>query len=243
MGDDEHDLDAPGMSPALSGVLRSAARLQELVPDAVLVGGSAAAFHAGHRDSYDHDHVLADLSSRFDSVLEALEREPKWVTNRVRPGKIILGALGDIEAGVRQMIRQRPLEVEDVAVPGGGVVRVPTVAEILRIKAFLIVRRNQVRDYLDVAAVSARMGTVAAAAVLSGIDEFYADATKEGEAVATQLVRQLGDPRPRDLSAVTEFARYKGLRPPWTSWQAVRDQCRRLAAELIIGSTGGEGGM
>ena len=97
--------------------------------------------------------MLADLSSRFDSVLEALEREPEWVTNRVRPGKIILGSLGDIEAGVRQMIRQRPPEVEDVAVPGGGVVRVPTVAETLWIKAFLIVWRNQVRDYLDVAAV------------------------------------------------------------------------------------------
>ena len=74
--------------------------------------------------------------------------------------------------------------------------------------------------------------------MLAGIDKFYADATKVGEVVATQLVRQLGDPRPRDLSAVTEFARYKGLRLPWTSWQAVRDQCRRLAAELIIGSTG-----
>ena len=229
------------MSSALREVLVSAARLQTLVPDAVLVGGSAAAFHAGHRDSYDHDHVMADLSSRFDAVLDALEREPEWVTNRVRPGKIILGSLGDIEAGVRQMIRQRPLEIESVAVPGGGQVRVPTMAETLRIKAFLIVRRNQVRDYVDVAALSSRMGTSAAAAVLAGIDEFYADVTKEGEVVATQLVRQLGDPRPRDLSAITEFHRYKGLRAPWTSWEAVRDQCRRLAAEMTITSTNGGG--
>src|SRR5687767_1362929 len=96
-------------SPDLLAVLESAARLQELVPDAVLVGGSAAALYAGHRDSYDHDHVVADLRDRFDVVLEALESEGEWVTNRVRPGKIILGQLGDIEAGVRQMIRTRPM--------------------------------------------------------------------------------------------------------------------------------------
>ena len=45
-------------SSTLTQVLESAARLQRLVPDAVLVGGSAAALHAGHRDSFDHDHVL-----------------------------------------------------------------------------------------------------------------------------------------------------------------------------------------
>ena len=51
-------------SPTLRRVLESAARLQEVVPEAVLVGGSAAALHAGHRDSFDHDHVLADLVDR-----------------------------------------------------------------------------------------------------------------------------------------------------------------------------------
>ncbi len=47
--------------PTLRRFLASAARLQEAVPDAVLVGESAAALHAGHRDSFDHDHVLPDL--------------------------------------------------------------------------------------------------------------------------------------------------------------------------------------
>src|SRR5215831_11064995 len=101
-------------SPELLAVLESASRLQQIVPDAVLVGGSAAALYAGHRDSYDHDHVLADLRDRFDVVLEAVESEGGWVTNRVVPGKIILGQLGDIEAGVRQMIRTRPLETTQV---------------------------------------------------------------------------------------------------------------------------------
>ena len=71
--------DAPGLArPELVRVLESAARLQEVVPDAVLVGGSAAALWANHRFSYDHDHVLQDLSDRFDTVLEAIEATDGW---------------------------------------------------------------------------------------------------------------------------------------------------------------------
>ena len=62
------------MSAALRQVLKSAARLQSVVPDAVLVGGSAAALHAGHRDSSDHDHVLADPSPRDTDVINELSR-------------------------------------------------------------------------------------------------------------------------------------------------------------------------
>lgn len=50
-------------------VLSSAARLQRILPGAVLVGGTASAIHAAHRFSRDADHVLTDLRSRFDDVL------------------------------------------------------------------------------------------------------------------------------------------------------------------------------
>jgi hypothetical protein len=66
------------VSPSLAAVLDSAARLQQVVPDAVLVGGSAAAWHAGYRDSFDHDHVLPDLTERFDLVLEATLATDGW---------------------------------------------------------------------------------------------------------------------------------------------------------------------
>ena len=108
------------MADNFDDVLRSAARLQELVPDAVLVGDSAAVLYAKHRISYDHDHVVADHTERFDAVLEALEADPDWVLNRAVPGKILLGSLGDIEVGIRQLIRRRPLETQVVDVPGGG---------------------------------------------------------------------------------------------------------------------------
>ncbi|MYA18634.1 MAG: hypothetical protein F4Z28_18660, partial [Gammaproteobacteria bacterium] len=74
------------MGPTLRRVLASAARLQSVVPDAVLVGGSAAALHAGHRVSLDHDHVLADLVDRYEAVLEAVESTEGWATS-VRASK------------------------------------------------------------------------------------------------------------------------------------------------------------
>lgn len=226
-----HSLDKA--SANMLAVLESAARLQELVPDAVLVGGSAAALYAGHRDSYDHDHVLADLRDRFDMVLEALESEGEWVTNRVQPGKIVLGTLGDIEAGVRQMLRRRPLETAEVSLKSGRTLRVPTAAETLRIKAFLIVRRNQTRDYLDVAALADRCGVRPAAEVLVEIDDYYADQHGEGRGVASQVARQLADPRPKDSSVTRQLSSYRNLTPRWTDWDEVTTVCRDIAAAML----------
>jgi hypothetical protein len=178
--------------------------------------------------------VLEDLSTRFDTVLGAIEATDGWVTNRVRPGKIILGELGDIEAGVRQLTRNGPLEVTEVTLPSGQVLRVPTPDETLRIKAYLIVRRNQVRDYLDVAALADRYGITHAADVLRHIDAYYSDQRgPESEGVATQLARQLADPRPADARTIQQLARYKGLDARWADWRNVTDVCRSLAVEMV----------
>jgi len=218
--------------PEWDALLASAAKLQELVPDAVLVGGAAAIFHAGHRLSFDHDHVVADLQSRFDIILDALEREGDWVTNRVAYGKIILGELGGIETGVRQLIRARPLEVERHTLPNGATLTVPTIDETLRVKAFLIVKRNQTRDYLDVAALSDHTGITYAANVLAGIDEYYADQAPAEGTVAAQIVDQLADPTPKDPTTIRDLAQYKGLAPEWTNWDRIRTVCQRVADSM-----------
>lgn len=80
-------------------VLSSAARLQRILPDAVLVGGAASAIHAKHRFSRDADHVLTDLRSRFDAVLAELESVVGWKTARVQRPVQILGSLDGIETG------------------------------------------------------------------------------------------------------------------------------------------------
>lgn len=227
---DTHLADA---SPALLRVLESAARLQELVPDAVLVGGSVAALYAGHRDSYDHDHVVQNLADRYDIVLDAVESEDGWVTNRLVPGKLILGQIGDIETGVRQMIRKTPLETTVVTLPSGHALTVPTDAETLRIKAFLIVRRNQTRDYLDVAALSDRVGPEKAARTLRDMDRYYADQHGGGDGVASQVYRQLAEPHPKDTRTTRQLRQYKNLDRKWQEWSAVTSMCESVAEQML----------
>ena len=218
--------------PDIQAVLQAAARLQELVPDAVLVGGTAAAHHAGHRVSLDDDHVVADLQARFDEVLAALEEAEGWVTARIKRPVLILGRLDGVETGVRNLVRRRPLEVEEVHV-GGRALRVPTLPEITRIKAWLCLIRNATRDYLDFAALADRLGDVEAAAVVFEIDEFYADQQGAGgRRVATQVAKQLAEPRPGDLTDV-DLLSYRQLERRWQDWASVVDACRRVAVRVL----------
>lgn len=218
----------------LKEVLKSAAKLQQLVPDAVLVGGSAAALYAGHRASYDHDHVLTGLRENFDVVLDAVESDGDRVTNRVTYGKIILGELGGIETGLRQLIRRRRLEVVEVQLASGATIRVPTRDEALRIKAFLITRRNQTRDYLDVAALADTMGMEHAASVLAAIDDYYADQNQDGAAVSSQVVRQFANPQPKDSRTTTQLGSYKGLAAKWADWSVTVETCREIATQMVL---------
>jgi hypothetical protein len=212
-------------------VLAKAARLQGLIPGAVLVGGSAAAVHAHHRESLDNDHVLADLDQRFDVILENLEALADWSLAKAQPGKIIPGELGGIETGIRQLLRSRPLETIEIDVAGKPLV-VPTAAEILRIKAWLAVSRNQTRDYLDIAALADSIGLDEAAGVLAGIDDYYADINRRPEAVASQICRQLADPRPRDAEVTGQLDAYKALEPRWQDWATVTAVLAELAERM-----------
>lgn len=218
--------------PTWDDLLRSAARLQELVPDAVLVGGTAAALHAGHRVSYDHDHVVAGLRDRYDVVLAALEDTDGWVTAREQRPVMVLGSLDGVETGVRNLIRTRPLEVEDVDVPGGGRLRIPTLPEALRVKAWLVLRRNATRDHLDVAARAGTLGD-GAPAVLAGMDDYY-DVTgaPTDDPVATQVIRQLAEPAPYDLDEV-ELPRYRELDRRWQDWASVADALADLSTRTL----------
>jgi hypothetical protein len=219
------------LGPDFEKVLAAAARLQKILPDAVLVGGSAAAKHAKHRVSFDDDHVLQDLRQRFDEVLEALEETPGWVTVRIRPKVLILGRLDGIETGIRQLIRCRPLEVEEVRV-GRRRLRVPTLPEILRIKAWLALQRNATRDYLDLVALAERIGSDSAR-ILLGMDDYYQDQIGPGgKRVATQVAKQLADPQPYDLSEV-DLPHYRKLDRRWRDWKTVAGATRKLAADVL----------
>jgi hypothetical protein len=141
----------------------------------------------------------------------------------------------DFEASnLTTALTYRPLEVTEVELPSGHVLRVPTPDETLRIKGYLIVRRDQVRDYLDVAALSDRYGIAHAADVLRHIDAYYSDQRgPASEGVATQLARQLADPKPADARTIGQLGRYKDLDARWTDWENVTDVCRSLAVEMV----------
>jgi len=121
-------------------------RLAALSP--VAVGGTAAAIHCGHRFSLDVDVVTPHLAARFDEVLADLEAWDGWHTNRQTPRVLILGERAQIELGVRQQRRSVPLHVTR-----REGLTVPTAAEMLRIKAFLLGERPAVRDFVDVSAL------------------------------------------------------------------------------------------
>lgn len=225
---------ASSEKPTLSDVLASAARLQQVVPDAVLVGGSAAALHARHRESFDHDHVLADLADRYGAVLDAMEATEGWATSvrASRPPLTLLGSLDGIEAGLRQMRRIRPLETVVVEVGDGLEVVAPTAPEALRVKAFLVVQRNAVRDYLDVVALATHLGVSTAVDVLCDIDEYYDDRSGVQGSVLTSLVLALASPAPRDPEVTGELSRYRGLDERWHDWAEVVAVCEDLALQL-----------
>jgi hypothetical protein len=212
-------------------VLTSLCRLQGILPDAVLVGGTASALYAGHRMSFDHDHVLLDLRERFDAVLADLETVTGWTTARVNRPNLILGSLDGIDTGVRQLRRSAPLETTQIKI-GEHQVRVPTEAELVRIKAFLCLERNATRDYLDLAALTAHLGREAAVAALAPMDKLYPQKSGNPWIVRTQLVKQLADPRPHDLDSAN-LAEYKGVKPPFDRWQHVADICGALSADLL----------
>ena len=204
------------------------------MPDAILVGGSAAALHAGHRESFDHDHVLVDLDQRYQQVLEAVEASDGWATSvrASRPPMTILGSLDGVPAGLRNLRRLLPLETMRVEVAPGEFVTAPTPAEALRVKAYLVVQRNQVRDYLDVAALSVHIGRDASLSILSGMDDYYDDRSTQHGSVLTSLVLNLADPQPRDSDVINELPAYRGLVPQWHRWSDVVGVCQELALGL-----------
>ena len=165
----------------------------------------------------------------FDDVLAQLESVAGWRTARVKRPVLILGSLDGIETGVRQMIREQPLETQEVAL-GHVCLVVPTEEELLRIKAVLILRRNATRDYLDFAALSERLGSNRVRSALNPLDKFYPQ--PNGESTLQQLQVQLSNPMPYDLED-TDLSEYRSLHPKWHNWNRVKEICSATAIDLF----------
>jgi hypothetical protein len=201
--------------------------IQKQFPECVLVGGTATAIHCKHRMSYDFDYVLPTLKEKFEAILAELERQSGWKTNRVVPPVVILGNFEGVETGLRQLIRTSPLET--MVVRG---VRIPTLVEMARIKAFLIVKRNTTRDFLDFCALADKL-TDNVISALSTMDDLYPTDKSEGaETVLRQLAKQLAEPMPYDLKKVN-LDHYRGLRSPYNNWRYIIKRCQQISLDIV----------
>ncbi len=215
--------------PDWEQVLTAASHLQDMIPNTVLVGGTAAAIHAGHRRSGDADHILTNLRDHFDEVLQDLESASGWKTARVKRPVLILGSLDGIETGIRQLIRSEPLKTRIIRT-GGGPIRLPTKLETLRIKGSLILRRNATRDYIDFIALADALGGRRTAAAMLNFDRLYPQ--PNGESALRQLIVQLNVPRPYDREE-TDVRTYKSIAERYDSWTKLEHLGMQIANTLF----------
>ena len=190
----------------------------------VAVGGTAAAAHCRHRVSLDVDLVTPHLRDRYEEVAARLEDWEGWTTARRNPPVLILGQRGGVALGLRQRRRAQPLRTLEVS----GLI-MPTAAETLRVKAFLLTERRATRDYVDVAALTRLLGDSAALTALGYLNLVYPAA---GSQSLVSRFAEACEVPPLDL-AETPLQAYKGLKAPFTDWAYVAEACRRLSRALV----------
>lgn len=124
--------------------------------------------------------------------------------------------------------RRSPVETTNVQLPTGDRLLVPTGAETLRLKGYLIMCRNSRRDYADFADMVESLEPETAAVVLAGMDRYYCCKSSRRQWIATQLVRRLADPNPSD------YPEDQGSEADANSdWEAIRQRCLSVAVAML----------
>ncbi|WP_374023397.1 efflux RND transporter permease subunit [Mycobacterium sp. HNNTM2301] len=124
--------------------------------------------------------------------------------------------------------RRCPVETTHVQLPTGDRLLVPTGAETLRLKGYLIMCRNSRRDYADFADMVETLEPETAAVVLAGMDRYYCCQSPRRQWIATQLVRRLADPDPCD------FNDEQGSEADAHSdWEEIRQRCLSVAVAML----------
>jgi RND superfamily putative drug exporter len=119
------------------------------------------------------------------------------------------------------------METTNVLLPTGDRLQIPTGAETLRLKCYLIICRNNARDYAEFADLVDSMETQTAATVLAGMDRYYSGQRLRSQWVATQLVRRLADPHPSD-----DDEEWMGPGAE-SEWAHVRQRCLSVAVAML----------
>jgi RND superfamily putative drug exporter len=124
--------------------------------------------------------------------------------------------------------RRSPVETTHVQLPTGDRLLIPTGAETLRLKGYLIMCRNSSRDYADFADMVNTVEPETAALVLAGMDGYYCCQTPGRQWIATQLVRRLADPHPAD-SGDDRWSEPSAK----ADWEEVKQRCLSVAVAML----------
>jgi uncharacterized membrane protein YdfJ with MMPL/SSD domain len=132
------------------------------------------------------------------------------------------------DAEVPVVERRKPMETTNVLLPTGDRLQIPTGAETLRLKSYLVMSRNTTRDFSEFADLIDSMETQTAAEVLTRIDRYYAGQRSRKQWVATQLIRRLSDPQPSDHDdeSASDPAAV-------ADWERVRARCLEVAVAML----------
>jgi hypothetical protein len=208
-------------------VLSSASSVSRICPDAP-VGHKVEEEGLGAATTGKFANL--EVKRRFAAVMADLDCVSGWMPKPV--GRIALydGRPDNVETTIRDQTRSGPLKTA-IEVGPWGEVTVPTFAEMLRIKAWLVISRNAARDYRDTAALADRLGHKIAVSALATLDELYPQSNSAS--ALQQLARQLAEFDEGDCSHIVE--------PPWNEWPFVVRRCRELAIDLLLSKVTIEG--
>jgi RND superfamily putative drug exporter len=124
--------------------------------------------------------------------------------------------------------RRSPMETTNVQLPTGDRLQIPTGAETLRLKSYLIMCRNSAKDFAELADLVDSMETQTAAVVLARMDRYYSGQHPRNQWVATQLVRRLADPHPSDVDDTSMSGP-----DAEADWARVRQRCLSVAVAML----------
>ncbi len=243
-------------------VIKDAARLKQIAPDAVCVADPLALHGCGvfagpvrggdDADAAQPRRLVSTLGAAFDRGLGASVSELRAAARTARTTPAVPKALHPVTVWRGRLAvaldalqtdaavaRRSPVETTFVQLPTGDRLQVPTAAETLRLKSYLVLCRNARADYVELADLTDAIGTSDAAGILAGIDRYYNSGRSGRQPIATQLVRRLADPVP---SYVDDGEQSDGPRSdlPLTGerwdgeqWNTVRQRCLALAVAML----------
>jgi len=176
---------------------------------------------------------VAPVGRVRDRRLARSSRGPRSATLRpIHPVTMWRGRLAvalDALETETEVERLSPVETTNVQLPTGDRLQIPTGAETLRLKSYLVLCRNNRSDYAELADLVDCMNLDNAALVLAGIDGYYSSGQPHRQWIATQLVRRLADPVPTDAADDERWST-----PDATAeWDDIRTRCLSLAVATL----------